>query len=460
MLSFIPKFIKPKTRKKPVFYVETLERTMDDIVELGKSHDNNVILHRFWTQESEIVGKGSLAADAVLNLLAKIAATRSIFMINDGQFVANYTEKPIALDLTNKVSVQITHISFRGNDLSSITLVLTSSSLTASQLTEWLKLEMDKYSDEQLNQYSDKLCYFENKPPRPNGDPRGFPGEDINEKKRMTILTAPKTLTFNQYKFNSNKTFANIYGEQAHIIERRVRFFLENKQWYDSKGIPYQLGLMLTGIPGSGKTSIIRAIANLSKRHIISVNCANIQTSTQFKNLFFNEELAVQTSENTTSNVRISMNKRIYVLEEIDAMGDVVHKRSNTNNHTKIPDELTLADILTTFDGTMEVSGRILIVTTNHPELLDDALMRPGRIDYCANFGYASKMLMQEMYESFFDSKVPDNLIDEMPENVLSPAEVSECFFKEFTSETSIDPKKVIAQLNKLASTISNSKRT
>ena len=89
----------------------------------------------------------------------------------------------------------------------------------------------------------------------------------------------------------------------------------------------------------------------------------------------------------------IPIDQRIYVLEEIDAIGNIVKQRQNTNAGNDKPeslnDEVTLAEILTVLDGTMEVPGRIIIMTSNHPETLDRALVRPGRIDVHVHFGFS-----------------------------------------------------------------------
>ena len=99
-------------------------------------------------------------------------------------------------------------------------------------------------------------------------------------------------------------------------------------------------------------------MANLTKRHIINVNFANITTATQLKNLFFNEKLTVY-SDSTMSNfdvLTIPVENRIFVLEEIDAIGDIVRQRDpNKVANETVPDELTLAEILTVLDGTLEV---------------------------------------------------------------------------------------------------------
>jgi len=72
----------------------------------------------------------------------------------------------------------------------------------------------------------------------------------MRAQKAMKISTAPKQLSFIKSPFHSNKTFANIFGPEVKEVYERVSFFLKNKDWYDSRGIPYQLGLLLSGIPG------------------------------------------------------------------------------------------------------------------------------------------------------------------------------------------------------------------
>jgi len=122
-----------------------------------------------------------------------------------------------------------------------------------------------------------------------------------------------------------------------------VDFFLKNRAWYDKRGIPYQLGLLLSGIPGSGKTSIIRAMANLTKRHIINVNFANITTATQLKNLFFSDKLTVFTDSTmfNADTLTIPIENRIFVLEEIDAIGNIVHQRDpDATQEDVLPDEV------------------------------------------------------------------------------------------------------------------------
>ena len=102
---------------------------------------------------------------------------------------------------------------------------------------------------------------------------------------------------------------------------------------YDEKGIPYTLGLLLSGNPGTGKTSTIKCLANETNRHICNVNLNNDITKRQLENLFFNEDITVL-NQNTgqTETYSIPLDQRIYVLEDVDCQSDIVRDRSAQTN--------------------------------------------------------------------------------------------------------------------------------
>ena len=77
---------------------------------------------------------------------------------------------------------------------------------------------------------------------------------------------------YTEFQFESGKSFKNVFFPQKDTLIKRLDFFRDNKSWYKSRGIPYTLGLLLHGIPGCGKTSTIKAIANHTQRHIVSGN--------------------------------------------------------------------------------------------------------------------------------------------------------------------------------------------
>lgn len=379
--------------------------------------------------------------DAVLAQVSKLDNVPSFSLIRGGQIMVNYKDQPI--QLTRDIFLRILSVTMcpGGVSIASVKISLQSNTLSAAEITEYVRNLYANYLQELKNSLGNNIYFFDHKSkdaPPPMAPPGATEAEAIANHKRMMISTAPKQLSFTKTPFYSNKSFGNIYGAEARLIEQRLRFFIDNKQWYDRKGIPYQLGMLLSGIAGAGKTSVIRAVANLTKRHIVNVNFANITTATQLKNLFYNDRLQVYTDQNmsATQSYFIPVDQRLYVLEEIDAIGDIVKQRTpeeaDALSKSAVNDELTLAEILTVLDGTMEVPGRIVIMTTNHPEVLDRALIRPGRIDVQVNFTHASRSLIAEMYGGYMDRPFPEERVHELPDRVLSPAEVGQVLFRHF----------------------------
>jgi SpoVK/Ycf46/Vps4 family AAA+-type ATPase len=178
---------------------------------------------------------------------------------------------------------------------------------------------------------------------------------------------------------------------------------------------------MLWGDPGCGKTGFIKALSNhdkLKDKHII-----NIKLSTLFD---FNVLNRIIFSEKINRELIIPLNKRIIVLEDIDCMCEIIKERDENNieivpntsetNKNDINDlkkmyeylekkenNNNLSYLLNIIDGLKESSERIIIITTNHPEKIDKALTRSGRIDIKINFKRASYDDIKNIIEYYWE---------------------------------------------------------
>jgi hypothetical protein len=241
---------------------------------------------------------------------------------------------------------------------------------------------------------------------------------------------------WDEVHFLSTRSFSNIFFKEKNDIIKKIDFFLHNKQWYYDKGIPYSLGIGTYGPPGTGKTSLIKSIANHTNRNIIVISLKMIKTKIQLNNIFFEEFY------NANNKNNIGFDKKIIVFEDIDCVGNIVLNRNDKKDIDFVISEkinekmcenaeedfITLDDILNLWDGIRETSGRIIIISSNHYDKLDPALIRPGRIDITLELSYVSHSIIKDMYKHFFEEEIDDNILQNIKENFYTPAEITNIY--------------------------------
>lgn len=162
-----------------------------------------------------------------------------------------------------------------------------------------------------------------------------------------------------------------------------VKDFLQRQQWYVDRGIPYRRGYLLHGPPGSGKSSFIQALAGELNYGVAMVNLSEIGV-TDDKLAFLLTKLPQRT---------------ILLLEDVDSAFINRTKRGSDGYNGAT---VTFSGLLNALDGLSAADDRIAFLTTNHIELLDPALIRPGRVDMMIRIGEATRHQAAQMWDTFY----------------------------------------------------------
>lgn len=188
---------------------------------------------------------------------------------------------------------------------------------------------------------------------------------------------------------------------QKEMFVDDVRDYLEpdTRRWYADRGIPYRRGYLLHGPPGTGKSSLSFAVAGKFglKIYVLSLASKSL-TEEGLAGLFEGLPRTCVVLLEDVDTVGIA---RVQKTEETTSEGsETASKKEESDNSKK---GISFSGLLNAIDGVASHEGRILILTTNHPEKLDPALIRPGRVDMKIHFTLAGKDAIGGLFERMFE---------------------------------------------------------
>jgi len=219
-------------------------------------------------------------------------------------------------------------------------------------------------------------------------------------------------------KINPNITFEYLHFDRKEEIKSLLHKFNTKTMYKSNVPMENKLGILLHGEPGCGKTRFVSACANYLKKDVLVLDTRKLQTT---KNLDFVLDYA-------------DKNRMIIMMDEIDCMDGVVARnqepttKSNTlggsivnemsvsdkllvscNDKDMIRerldmerDKLNLGYLLSKLDGLESAEGRVIIATTNYPDKIDKALLRPGRIGVNIHMTLCSHQMIIDILTMIF----------------------------------------------------------
>lgn len=164
-----------------------------------------------------------------------------------------------------------------------------------------------------------------------------------------------------------------------------VQDFISSAQWYHDRGIPYRRGYLLYGPPGTGKSSFIQALAGELDYDIAILNLSE-------RGL---------TDDRLNHLLTIVPNRTLVLLEDVDAAFS--NRRTQTDTDGYRGANVTFSGLLNALDGVASAEERLIFLTTNHVERLDEALVRPGRVDMTVRLGEVTRYQVARLWDRFYE---------------------------------------------------------
>ncbi len=178
--------------------------------------------------------------------------------------------------------------------------------------------------------------------------------------------------------------------KQLNDILADIDVFFTSQNKYQSLGIPWRRTLLLEGPPGSGKSTLVQALSSKFRIPIYYLNAGKLSESGA-RSLLFSV-----------------VSPCIILMEDIDSVDaaktrikkDTPVKKKSNEEKTENALGLKPSELLNLLDGIVATEQRVVIMTTNHPETLDPALLRPGRTDRRFHIGYAREPELQRFHKN------------------------------------------------------------
>ena len=223
-------------------------------------------------------------------------------------------------------------------------------------------------------------------------------------------MPSPYSNEWTRARLGNNRKLDSVVlkeGQKEAITADLNRFFASRER-YDSLGIPWRRGYLLYGPPGTGKTSLVTALASELALNVCVLSLASPNV----------------TDEKIGNLLATVPRRSVVLIEDVDAF---FQHRTKADAGVKV----SYSGFINALDGVAAHEGSVVFLTTNHPQLIDEAAIRSGRVDFRLELSLCDRGQLERMFRKFFDdADAAARFAATVSADRWSPAQVQERLLK------------------------------
>ena len=263
--------------------------------------------------------------------------------------------------------------------------------------------------------------------------------KDMLHHKDVILKNNPKARTIKIYKDDHDsdgttywyedqtipkRSIDTIYlpSDQKELLMDTINTFFESKKFYRKHGIPHNLKILLYGPAGTGKSSLVKAIASHWNMNIYE--CIGGKNGKYIPNAI-------------TSNNEKDGNYKLYSISDIDKYPTLINepdidmkKSKDKDKENNIDYKQQFGNMINALDGILSGEDKVIIMTTNHIEKFSDVILRPGRIDLKLEISYITPEVFSDYVKIFYNVELDKNIKLKIKDVTIADLQFDAVFLK------------------------------
>ena len=282
-----------------------------------------------------------------------------------------------------------------------------------------------------------------------------FHGRILFLKAPLLNQTNDTEMSYSEYNYDKTQIFDNLFFEGKNKIMAELDN-LNNPEYFHKRGLKRKIALLIYGAPGSGKTCLVNAIANYSKRLIICAPISRINTNASIEKILYSDhynsddKIILFDEIDSFNNKNMTKYSKLNNPTHIEKKTFADSSTDDNKNNEQINDPFDIGIFLSLLDGIHDQDDMIIIATANNISNIDPALFRNGRLKLI-DLTYVGREEIKQMIELYCEVEITEEqLLKIRNDRIIQNLTIKNVCINSINNMDDFDVNSVINEINDL----------